>query len=86
MFALFGDPTLIAAVTGFAVYAVFLAVNATVILLRWTKPGIPRPFAVSWSVRGTPVLPVLGLASVVVKLIQVEAQAVWMGPPCARLA
>ena len=79
MFALIGDLTLIAAVTDFAVYVVFLAVNAAVILLRWTKPDIPRPFAVPWSVRGTPVLPVLGLASVLVMLVQLEARAVWMG-------
>ena len=79
LFALIGDLTLIAAVTDFAVYVVFLAVNATVILLRWTKPGLPRPFAVPWRVRGTPVLPVLGLVSVLVMLIQLEARAVWMG-------
>jgi APA family basic amino acid/polyamine antiporter len=79
MFALIGDLTLIAAVTDFAVYVVFLAVNAAVILLRWTKPGISRPFTVPWSVRGTPVLPVLGLVSVLVTLTQLEARAVWMG-------
>jgi amino acid transporter len=74
-----GVGIIIAAVTDFAVYVVFLAVNATVILLRWTTPGIPRPFAVPWSVRGTPVLPVLGLVSVLVMLTQLEARAVWMG-------
>ena len=79
MIALLGDLTLIAAVTDFAVYVVFLAVDATVILLRWTKPDLPRPFAVPWSVRGTPVLPGLGLASVLVMLIQLEVRAVWMG-------
>ncbi|MDP2703125.1 MAG: APC family permease [Candidatus Rokubacteria bacterium] len=78
MFALIGELTLTAAVTDFAVYVVFLAVNATVILLRWTKPDLPRPFAVPWSVRGTPVLLALGLASVLVMLIQLEARAVWM--------
>jgi len=79
LFALIGDLTLVAAVTDFAVYVVFLAVNAAVILLRWTKPGLSRPFAVPWSVRGTPILPVLGLVSVLVMLIQLEARAVWVG-------
>ena len=79
LFALIGDLTLIAAVTDFAVYVVFLAVNATVVLLRWTKRDLPRPFAVPWSVCGTPILPVLGFLSVLVMLTQLEARAVWMG-------
>ena len=62
------DTTLIAADTNIAIYVDFLAVNVTAILLRWRKPGIPRPSAVSWSVRGTPVLPILGLVSVLVML------------------
>ena len=45
-FAAVGDFTVIAAVTDFAVYIVFLAVNATVIILRRTRPELPRPFAV----------------------------------------
>jgi basic amino acid/polyamine antiporter, APA family len=64
LFASLGDITLIAAVTDFAVYFVFVAINLTVILLRWKRPGLARPFAVPWSPGRLPVLPVLALVSV----------------------
>ena len=78
-FALLGNLTLIAAVTDFAVYFVFLAINLTVILLRWKKPAWPRPFAVPCSVGRLPVLPVLAIASVLVMVSRLERGAVWMG-------
>jgi APA family basic amino acid/polyamine antiporter len=78
-FAAFGDFTVIAAVTDFAVYVVFLAVNATVILLRWTRPDLPRPFAVPGVVAGVPLVPVLGLASVMLMMTQLESVAVIVG-------
>src|SRR5262249_46163668 len=49
-FACIGDLTLIASVTNFAVYAVFLAVNASVIVLRWRAPDMPRPFRTPGSI------------------------------------
>ena len=78
-FALLGDLTLIAAVTDFAVYFVFLAINLTVILLRWRKPGWPRPFVVPGSVGRLPVVPILALLSVLAMICQLEGGAVWMG-------
>ena len=57
-FALVGDLRLIASVTDFAVYVVFLAVNATVIVLRRREPDRPRPFRSPVSLRGVPLLPV----------------------------
>src|SRR5262247_272766 len=74
-----GDLTLIAAVTDFAVYFVFLAINLTVILLRWRKPEWPRPFAVPGSVGRLPVIPILALLSVLVMICRLEGGAVWMG-------
>src|SRR5262249_9947742 len=65
VFAVFGNFAIIAAVTDFAVYVVFLAVNGTVIILRRTRPDVPRPFAVRGAIAGIPIVPVLGLASVV---------------------
>jgi APA family basic amino acid/polyamine antiporter len=78
-FAGLGEFALIAAVTDFAVYVVFLAVNATVIILRRTRPHLRRPFAVAGSVRGVPVVPVAGLASVAVMLTQLEPRAIGLG-------
>ena len=78
-FAVFGDFAIIAAVTDFAVYVVFLAVNGTVIILRRTRPELPRPFAVAWAIRGVPVLPVLGLGSVALMLTQLPPVAITVG-------
>ena len=78
-FAIFGDFTVIAAVTDFAVYIVFVAVNGTVIILRRTRPDLPRPFAVAWTIRGIPVLPLLGLGSVALMMAHLEPLAIGLG-------
>jgi APA family basic amino acid/polyamine antiporter len=78
-FAVFGDFTVIAAVTDFAVYVVFLAVNATVIILRRTRPDLSRPFAVPGAIRGVPVIPVLGLGAVALMLTRLEPLAIAVG-------
>ena len=78
-FAVFGDFTVIAAVTDFAVYIVFVAVNGTVIILRRTRPDLPRPFAVAWTIRGIPVLPLLGLGSVALMMTHLEPLAIGLG-------
>ena len=78
-FAALGDFTLIAAVTDFAVYIVFLAVNATVVVLRYTRPRVSRPFAVPGTILGVAVVPVLGLVSVTVMLTRLEPRAIVLG-------
>ena len=78
-FAAVGEFAVIAAVTDFSVYVVFLAVNATVILLRWKEPDRPRPFAVGGAIRGVPIVPVLGLGSVALMMTQLEPRAIALG-------
>ena len=79
VFAGLGDFAVIAAVTDFAVYVVFLAVNATVIVLRRTRPEIPRRFAVAGTVGGVPVVPVLGFGSVALMMTQLQPLAIALG-------
>lgn len=79
VFAAIGTFAIIAAITDFAVYVVFLAVNATVIALRWTQPARRRPFAVPGTIGRVPVLPILGLASVAVMMTQLEPLAIGLG-------
>jgi APA family basic amino acid/polyamine antiporter len=78
-FALVGDLTLIASVTDFAVYVVFLAVNATVIALRFTAPAQARPFRVPGAVGRVPVTPVLGFVAAAAMLPQLAGSAVLLG-------
>jgi amino acid transporter len=79
VFAAFGEFAVIAAVTDFAVYVVFLAVNGTVIILRRTRPDLLRPFAVAGAIRGVPVVPILGLASVALMMTQLDPHAIGLG-------
>lgn len=79
VFAAFGNFTVIAAVTDFAVYVVFIAVNTTVIILRRTRPALRRPFSSGGAVCGLPVVPVLGLASVGIMMTQLEPFAIGVG-------
>jgi APA family basic amino acid/polyamine antiporter len=79
VFAAFGEFAVIAAVTDFAVYVVFLAVNGTVVILRRTRPDLPRPFAVAGAIRGVPVVPILGLTSVGLMMTQLDRLAIGLG-------
>lgn len=78
-FAALGDLTLIASVTDFAVYVVFLAVNATVITLRLREPSTVRPFRTPGQIRGVPVLPIVGTAATVVMVPQLDGAALQLG-------
>ena len=79
VFASVGDLTLIASVTNFAVYVVFLAVNAAVIMLRRSAPDVPRPFRSPGSIRGVPVLAVAGSVAALAMVPQLEASSLWLG-------
>jgi len=55
-----GDIGLVAAVTDFAVYAIFIVVNGALIALRYRMPDAPRTFVTPISFGRLPLLPVLG--------------------------
>ena len=79
VFVLVGKLTLVASVTDFAVYVVFLAVNGAVIVLRWRQPLRQRPFKVPGPGRRVPVLAVLGIVAVAVMLTQLDRDAIFLG-------
>ena len=78
-FALLGDLRLVASVTDVAVYLVFLAVNATVIVLRVRRPAAARPFRSPGAVGVVPVLPVAGFVATLVMIPRLEARALLVG-------
>jgi APA family basic amino acid/polyamine antiporter len=63
-FAASGGLGLVASVTDFAVYSTFVAVNLSVVVLRFRAPDIDRPFRAPLSVGRVPVTPVLALLAV----------------------
>jgi basic amino acid/polyamine antiporter, APA family len=78
-FTLPGEIAFLANATNFLIFVTFIAVNASVVLLRRSVPDQPRPFRVPLSVRGTPVLPLLGIAASFGLLLQLESAVVLTG-------
>lgn len=78
-FVLIGDLTLVASVTDFAIYLVFVAVNGAVIVLRRRRPDEPRPFRTPGAIGRVPILPVLGLAAVAATAPQLDVKSIGIG-------
>ena len=74
-----GDIGLVASVTDVAVYVVFVAVNATVIALRYWQPKRHRPFRTPLAVGRMPILPVAGLATTFLLLPSLRPAALLLG-------
>lgn len=71
-----GGLAFIASVTDVAIYFIFLAVNATVVRLRWLRPEAPRPFRVPLAVGWLPLPPVLGSLFVLLMMTRLEPGAI----------
>lgn len=78
-FVLLRDLRLVASVTDFAIYLVFLAVNAAVVVLRFRQPQRPRPFSVPLRLGRVPVVPVIAFLAVLLMMTQLDANAAALG-------
>jgi len=78
-FVLIGDLSVIAGVTDFAIYLVFVAVNVAVVVLRFRMPDHPRPFRVPLAIGRVPVPPLCGLVAVLVVLPALRWEAIALG-------
>ncbi|WP_436794845.1 amino acid permease [Actinospongicola halichondriae] len=78
-FVLVGDISVVAGVTDFSVYVVFIAVNATVITLRFWQPNRRRPFRVPATVGRVPIPPVLALGVTAVMVPFLDPVAIGLG-------
>lgn len=74
-FACSGRLGLVASVTNFSVYAVFLSVNLAVLRLRRTRPDLRRPMRAGPSLAGWPLAPVLGLLATLAMMVFLETTA-----------
>jgi APA family basic amino acid/polyamine antiporter len=70
-FALLGDIAAVAQLSNFAVLAAFVMVNASLVWLRYTRPGLERPFRVPWNLGKMPVIALLGVAFSLFMLAQI---------------
>jgi APA family basic amino acid/polyamine antiporter len=76
---LIGNLKLIAGLTDFAVFLVFLVVNSALIRLRFTQPNLPRPFKVKGSILGVPLVAVCGLVMTLVMLPRLSIHTLQAG-------
>lgn len=86
LFTLPGEVEFLANATNFLIFVTFIAVNASVVVLRRTEPGAPRPFRVPFAIRGVPVLPLLGIAASLGLLVQLEPAVLLAGFAIAAVA
>lgn len=61
LFLLFEDISLIVGFTNFLIFVTFIIMNASVINLRYKKPGLKRKFRVPLTIGKTPLIPVFGI-------------------------
>jgi APA family basic amino acid/polyamine antiporter len=70
-----GDISLVASATDWAVYAIFIVVNAALITLRFKMPESQRTFRTPLSVGRLPLLPLAGIAVAALMCVQLESTA-----------
>jgi APA family basic amino acid/polyamine antiporter len=74
-----GNIAYVANATNVALFLTFLTINAVVIVLRLAEPDAPRPFLVPGSVRGVPLLPLLGILFSLFLLLQLDLAVLLLG-------
>ena len=78
-FAFVGDIVIVANIVVFAIVITFAMVNLAVILLRYVKPDLERPFRVPVNIGNFPVLPLIGFIVTVYMAIQFELEIILVG-------
>jgi APA family basic amino acid/polyamine antiporter len=78
-FAFIGDIVVVANIVVFAIVITFAAINLAVIVLRYTEPGLERPFKVPINVGKFPILPLFGFGATVYMALQFEIEVVLAG-------
>jgi basic amino acid/polyamine antiporter, APA family len=85
LFGLTGDIGYVAQVTNFAIFTLFVVVNASVIRLRWSQPDRLRPFRLAPAVRGVPLTAVVGLGGALMLVGFMDAAALVTGAAALAL-
>jgi len=78
-FSFIGDIVIVANIVVFAVVVTFAMINLSVILLRYTKPDLERPYRVPVNVGKFPILPLFGLGATIYMGFQFELEIVLAG-------
>ncbi|MDM7913031.1 MAG: amino acid transporter, partial [Methanotrichaceae archaeon] len=78
-FVLLEDIAFVANVNNFTVFVTFITINAALMLLRYKKPEISRPFKVPFEIGRFPLLPFLGMILNIFMLIQLTPEVMVIG-------
>ena len=78
-FVFIGDIVIVANIVVFAVVVTFAMINLAVILLRFLKPDLDRPFKVPFNVGKFPILPLFGLGATIYMATQFEIDIILAG-------
>jgi APA family basic amino acid/polyamine antiporter len=79
LFLLPGNIRDVALIANFTLFVTFIVINAAVIRLRKTMPDTPRPYRVPGAIRNVPVPAVLGIATCVFFLFQIDLPVIVIG-------
>ena len=78
-FALTGDIGVVASVTAFSVYLIFVAVNVALVVLRFARPEAPRTFRVPGAIGRLPLSPLAATLTVAVMMAFLDPLAWALG-------
>ncbi|MDX1440848.1 MAG: amino acid permease [Nitrosopumilaceae archaeon] len=78
-FSFIGDIVIVAHIVVFAVVVTFSMINLAVILLRYVKPDVARPYRVPINIGKFPILPLFGLGATIYMAIQFELEIILVG-------
>jgi len=76
IFVILGDIKLVASITDFTAFTVFILVNLSAIVLRYRKPEINRLFKSPFNLGKFPLLPFFGLLSCLIMIYHLEIKSI----------
>jgi APA family basic amino acid/polyamine antiporter len=79
VFVLLGDIKLVASITNFFAFVVFILVNLSAIVLRYRKPETKREFKIPLNIGKFPLLPFFGLLACFLMIYYLEMKSIIIG-------
>ncbi|MDI6725004.1 MAG: APC family permease [Methanobacterium sp.] len=78
-FLFLGNLGFLASATNYTLFLSFIFINASVVILRYISPELNRPFRIPLNIKNLPLLPVFGLITCIILLLQLSFNAIGLG-------
>ncbi len=78
-FLFLGNLEFLASATNYTLFLSFIFINASVVILRYTSPQLDRPFKIPLNVKNLPLLPIFGVITCIMLLLQLSFNAIGLG-------